>query len=162
MGIKGTSVFIAQRFFFLFKSDLSIFDSSCEMVCVFLTAKTLGTLMHESKFRSSVLLWRKCKFCFSSKVIGSVRDGRIMPFYSLDLTEWGFFWRTRLQAGLAKGKAACSRRRWPLHTVLVCPFNSSSVLFWGCRDIQRKNTNSPHTDINFFHLSHALCSSSLN
>lgn len=115
VGIKGTSVFIAQRFFFLFKSDLSILDSSCEMVCVFLTAKTLGTLMHESKFRSSVLLWRKCKFCFSSKVIGSVRDGRIMPFYSLDLTEWVFFlenktagWAGKRQGSLQQEEVATS------------------------------------------------------
>lgn len=126
VGIKGTSVFIAQRFFFLFKSDLSILDSSCEMMCVFLTAKTLGTLMHESKFRSSVLLWRKCKFCFSSKVIGSVRDGRIMPFYSLDLTEWVFFfgeqdcrlgWQKARQ--LAAGGGGHFTQSWSVHLIPV-------------------------------------------
>lgn len=47
--------------------------------------------MHESKFRSSVLFWRKYKFCFSSKVMWSVGDGRIMPFYSLDLSVGFFF-----------------------------------------------------------------------
>lgn len=34
VGIKGTSVFIAQLFFFLFKSGLSILDSGCETVRV--------------------------------------------------------------------------------------------------------------------------------
>lgn len=115
---KAPACLLLSFYYFCFKNDLSILNCGYGMLCACMcvsddknTRKAdlfcSGYIHATQRFRSLVLCWTKCDFCFSRKV--HLRCGRWKNdiVHSIDLTEC--VW---LQAGLAEGTAACWRLVW--------------------------------------------------